>query len=224
MKHIRIRLTAHGREGDIHPVYGVMTNASFVQRATALQWNYTGDALGILHYVVGEIDTLETSLREIPEVAGYDLERIDDRTCYVYIRDRTTDSLRELFGPLAAGGLVIVPPITYTPDGDVLLSIFGPDEELQTALDELSGAVDVTIEQVGGLTSTVAAVEGRLTERQRDAVTTAIELGYYDVPRTTTHEAVAAELDCSPSTAAEHLRKAEARVLRTQFGEYCEST
>ncbi len=42
MKHIRVRITARGRAGDIHPMYGVMTEAPFVERATALQWNYTG--------------------------------------------------------------------------------------------------------------------------------------------------------------------------------------
>jgi hypothetical protein len=59
MKHARVRITAHGQESDIHPMYGVITEASFVERATALQWNYTGDALGILHYVVGDADALE---------------------------------------------------------------------------------------------------------------------------------------------------------------------
>nr|WP_284011073.1 helix-turn-helix domain-containing protein [Halomicroarcula sp. YJ-61-S] len=37
------------------------------------------------------------------------------------------------------------------------------------------------------------------------------------MPRTATHEAVADALDCAPSTAAEHLRKAESRVLHALF-------
>ena len=217
MKHVRVRITAHGREGDIHPMYGVMTRAPFVERATALQWNYTGDALGILHYVVGDADALEAAMREIPEVVGYDVERIDNRSCYVYVRDATTDSLREMFGPISSGGLVVVPPIEYEPDGTVALSIFGPDDEIQDAVETISVPVEVTIEAVGGLAGTTAAVEARLTDRQREAVETALELGYYDVPRTATQEDVAAELDCAPSTAAEHLQKAESRVLRAQF-------
>lgn len=217
MKHVRVRITAHGREGDIHPMYGVMTRASFVERATALQWNDTGSALGILHYVVGDADALEAAMREIPEVVGYDIERIDGQSCYVYVRDATTDSLREMFGPVSSGGLVVVPPIAYEPDGTVAFSMFGPDDELQNAVTDISVPVDVTIEAIGGLARTRAAVGARLTERQREAVKTAVELGYYDIPRTATQRDIAVELDCAPSTAAEHLRKAESRIVQAQF-------
>lgn len=217
MKHIRVRITAHGQAGDIHPMYGVMTEAPFIQRATAIQWNYTGDALGILHYVVGDADALERAMQEIPEVVGYDIERIDELSCYVYVRDATTDSLQEMFGPISSGGLVVVPPIEYDPDGTVAFSIFGPDDELQDAIEGISVPVDVTIEAVGGLAGTTAAVETLLTDRQREVVETAVDLGYYDIPRTASQEDIAAELDSAPSTIAEHLRKAEARVLQAQF-------
>lgn len=191
MKHVRVRLTAHGRERDIHPMYGVMTEAPFVTRATALQWNYTGDALGILHYVVGDADALERAMQEIPEVVGYDIERIDERSCYVYVRDTTTDPLQEMFGPLSSGGLVVVPPIEYERDGTVALSIFGPDDELQEAIQRISVPIDVTIEAVGGLDGATAAVDACLTGRQREVVETAVELGYYDVPKTASQEDVA---------------------------------
>jgi predicted DNA binding protein len=44
-------------------------------------------------------------------------------------------------------------------------------------------------------------------------LTVAVELGYYGSPRAGTVEDVADELGCARSTAAEHLRKAEATVL-----------
>lgn len=213
-----MRLDGRGREGDIHPMYGVMTSAPFVERATAIQWNYTGDALGILHYVVGDADALEDAMQSIPEVVGYDIERVDERSCYVYVRDATTDALRELFAPISAGGLVVVPPIRYERDGTVTFSLFGPDDELQDALADISVPVDVEIEAVGGLAETTATADAHLSARQREAVETAVGLGYYDVPRTASQADVAAALDCAPSTAAEHLRKAEAEVLRLQFG------
>ena len=218
MKHVRVRITAHGREGDIHPMCGVLTKAPFVERATALQWNYTGDALGVLHYVVGDADALETAMREIPEVVGYDIERIDDRSCYVYVRDATTDSLQETFGPLSSGGLIVVPPIKHEPDGTVVFSIFGPDDEIQDAVKIVAVPVEVSIEAVGGLAGTTPTVKARLTDRQYETVKTALQLGYYDIPKTATQENVAVELDCAPSTAAEHLQKAESQVLQAQFG------
>lgn len=217
MKHIRVRITARDRAEEIHPMFGVLTGAPFVERATAIQWNYTGDALGILHYVVGDPDPLERSMQEIPEILGYDMERIDERSCYVYVRDETTDPLQEVFRPITSGGLIIVPPIEYDRDGTVLISMFGPDDEVQNAIDAIAVPVDVTIESVGGLAGTTAAIETRLTDRQREVLKTAVELGYYDVPRTVSQEDVAAELNRAPSTVAEHLRKSESRVLRAHF-------
>ncbi|WP_433627586.1 helix-turn-helix domain-containing protein [Halomicrococcus sp. NG-SE-24] len=219
MKHVRVRITAGGRETEIHPMYDVWANASFVERATALQWNFTGDALGILHYAVGDADAFEAAVEEIPEVLGYDIARVGEDAFYVYVRDATTDALGELFGPITQGGLVVVPPIRYHEDGTVTFSLFGPDAEIQAAIETVPGPVDVTIEEIGGLDATAATVETHLSERQREAIETAFELGYYEIPREASHTDIAAAIDCAPSTAAEHLRKAESKLVSSMVGE-----
>jgi len=217
MKHVRVRVTADGREDEIHPMYDVMANAPFVERGTALQWNFTGDALGILHYIEGDIDAYRETAEATPEVLGFDLVPAGEDAFYAYIRDATTDSLQELFGPITSGGLVVVPPIVYHADGTVTLSIFGPDDEMQAAIEAVPDPISVDIEEVSGLSATAAAVETSLSERQREALGVALDVGYYDIPREASHEAVAEELGCAPSTAAEHLRKAESKVLRAVF-------
>ncbi|QLG61672.1 helix-turn-helix domain-containing protein [Halorarum salinum] len=218
MKHVRVRITAGGREAEIHPMYDVWANAEFLERATALQWNYTGDALGILHYAVGDADAFEAAVEGIPEVLDYDVVRAGSGSFYVYVRDATTEELGDLFGPITEGGLVVVPPIRYHEDGTVTLALFGPDAEIQAALERVPVPVDVTVEAVGGLDATAATVETHLSVRQREAVEAGLELGYYEVPREAGHEAVAAALDCAPSTAAEHLRKAESKLVSVVFG------
>lgn len=218
MKHVRVRITAGGREDEIHPMYDLWANAPFIERATALQWNFTGDALGILHYAVGDIGAFEAAVGGIPEVLDYDLERAGQDAFYVYIRDATTDALGDLFGPITEGGLIVVPPIRYHEDGTVTFSLFGPDAELQTAIESVPDPVDVTIEEVSGLETTAVAAETRLTGRQREAVGAAVGLGYYEVPREADHADVAAAIDCAPSTAAEHLRKAESKLVPSVFG------
>jgi len=54
---------------------------------------------------------------------------------------------------------------------------------------------------------------GTLTERQRDVLETAYEMGYYDVPRTASSEAIAAEMDLTAATVTEHLQRAERNLL-----------
>ncbi|WP_276278984.1 helix-turn-helix domain-containing protein [Halorussus caseinilyticus] len=53
------------------------------------------------------------------------------------------------------------------------------------------------------------SLAGRLTMRQFEGIETARGLGYYDVPREAELSEVAAELDCTESTASALLRKAE---------------
>lgn len=217
MKHVRVRITAAGREAEIHPMYDVWANASFIERASALQWNFTGDALGILHYAVGDADDFEATVKEIPEVLEYELVRAGEDAFYVYVRDATTDALGDLFGPITQGGLVVIPPIQYHEDGTVTFSLFGPDAEIQAAIETVPSPVDVTIEEISGLEATATAVETHLSERQREAIETAVELGYYEIPREAGHDDIARVLNCAPSTAAEHLQKAESKVISLIF-------
>lgn len=48
---------------------------------------------------------------------------------------------------------------------------------------------------------------------KREALEAGSRTGYYDVPRTGSIEDVASELDCAASTASNHLRKAESRLV-----------
>jgi len=54
---------------------------------------------------------------------------------------------------------------------------------------------------------------GKLTDRQREVLETAMELGYFQRPRDANATEVAAALDITPSTFAEHLASAQSKVL-----------
>lgn len=215
MKHVRLAITANGREAAIHPMYGVLTSAAFVERSTALQWNATGEELGILHHVVGDIDAFESAAREIEQVIDFELEPAGEGAFYAYIHDELTPASRAMFDHVSYGGLVVVPPMVYHEDGHVSISAFGPADVIQAAIDSLPDTIEVTVRAVGGLTGLPQVTESYLSDRQQAALSAAFELGYYDVPRTASQDDVATELDCAPSTAAEHLRKAEKKVVES---------
>lgn len=54
---------------------------------------------------------------------------------------------------------------------------------------------------------------GNLTPDQRNALVTAVERGYYDIPRAATLREVAADLDISHQTLSEHLRRATRKLV-----------
>jgi predicted DNA binding protein len=53
----------------------------------------------------------------------------------------------------------------------------------------------------------------KLTNKQRTILSSAYNLGYYDIPRRFDSEQLAKKLNLGKSTVAEHLRKAERRLI-----------
>jgi hypothetical protein len=213
MEHVRLTLDGGGREADVHPMYGLLSDSEDVERATAVQWNYTGQELGIMHHVVGNAAAFERAVEEIPQVVEYELARTAKGAFYAYVRDELTAEARALFEAVATRPTVVVPPVVWEADGTVALSAFGPGAEIQATLGLVPEFLDVAVREVGGMAGLPGLHETVLSTRQREAVRAGLRLGYYEVPREVSHEAVAGALGCAPSTAAEHLRKAESKLL-----------
>lgn len=219
MKHVRLTLDADGREAEIHPVYDVLANAPYIDRATATHWNFSGDELGIMHYVEGDAGAFRADIEAIPEVLDYELTPTGENAFYVYIRDATNEPLRELFGAVTRSPAVVIPPIEYAEDGTVSYSVFGPSAEIQAAIESIPVPIEVGIREVGSMRASPGMDETLLSDRQREAIDAAVSLGHYEIPREASYEDIAAAIGCAPSTAAEHLRKAEAKLLRSILGD-----
>lgn len=87
------------------------------------------------------------------------------------------------------------------------LDVLGPVEILQKkALAERSIRDTFAI--------SLSSVFSNLTGRQLDALETAIEFGYYQVPKRTTAEEIARRRKVPRTTYEEHVRKAESKVFR----------
>jgi len=93
------------------------------------------------------------------------------------------------------------------------LTLVGPGETVQRAVEAVPDDIGVDVREVGEYASHRFEPSAALTDRQFEAVAAAVDCGYYDEPREGSTAAVAEALDCSPGTAAEHLRKAKARVM-----------
>jgi predicted DNA binding protein len=106
-------------------------------------------------------------------------------------------------------------PIGSTADGRLRVVMIGETSEvLRTALADLPPALDVTVERIGPYPDGGELVS-LLTDRQREVLDVALDLGYYDVPRGATHRDVAERLGLSVGTVSEHLQKIESRVFET---------
>ncbi|MDJ1432319.1 helix-turn-helix domain-containing protein [Halostagnicola sp. A-GB9-2] len=216
MKYVRLTLDAGGRADEIHPMYDLLVDETVVDRATAMHWNITDEELGIMHFVEGDANQFIAALERIPEVRAYEIARAGDGKFYVYVRDEMSEPLCDLFSELTRSPVVVIPPVTYESEsGTVSYAAFGPAGEVQTAIDRIPEPIEVTVSEIGGLSAVPGIHEPRLSPRQREALTVGLSHGYYEIPREASHVDVARAMGCAPSTAAEHLRKGEANLLRS---------
>lgn len=68
------------------------------------------------------------------------------------------------------------------------------------------------VHRLTGDDETAAPGDG-LTDRQREALRTAYELGYFEIPRRSSLDDIAAELDITPPSVSERLRRAQTQLI-----------
>ncbi|WP_458188423.1 helix-turn-helix domain-containing protein [Haladaptatus sp. NG-WS-4] len=173
----------------------------------ALETNELDASLAVIedHRSTDEVDVLER----------FELEHADRESATLFIRGSLTE-----FTPLQTllyeGFLPIGP--TKLEDGRECFDLLLNDrEELSKATEVLSEFGPVVVERISNDFSrrvTPSAAEwqellGTVPPRQRELISLALEEGYFDIPRGTTLEELAEEMDITKSTASNHLRKAE---------------
>lgn len=201
-----------------HPMDRFLREEDAVEREALLTWNVTPDGEEYaLFSVEGDIDRYRARIDEVDSVLDYNLTPVDDRHFYAYVRQATRDAERQLRAAFARRNLVVVPPIRYDEEG-MHLTVVGAGADLTELVEAFPDAIDVAVEAVGEYDRHHGTPAASLTDRQLEAVETAVRLGYYDVPRTASLEAVADALGCASSTASTLLRKAERGVMTRLVG------
>ncbi|WP_202935105.1 helix-turn-helix domain-containing protein [Halorussus amylolyticus] len=138
---------------------------------------------------------------------------MDDHTFYAYVTMELRPEDRAWREAMAGRRIVLVPPMVFGPDGAIALTVLGDPEELRRVVADFPSAVEVEVDRVGEHRHLAGSLAGRLTMRQFEAIEVARNLGYYHVPREAELADVAAELDCTESTASALLRKAERALV-----------
>lgn len=205
--------------GSIHPVGTSIAETSGVEREALLYVDALFDGNGLLFYRLhGDIDPLRPRLDAQEEVIDYEVLDVTGETSYIYFYVRSGQPAGLLMYLAQKYALVVETPIEFGPDGTVVITVAGTQENLREAFHEFPSDIAVHVESAGEYTPGHGQLLTSLTDRQREVLETAFRLGYYDVPRDATHECIAAELDVATSTIDEHLRKAESRLFGSLLG------
>lgn len=199
----------------VHPVHREVVERDGVTRADVVTWAPVGSAATLMHYDADR-ETVAALLDAIEAVTDVSLVAGNDGT-YAFVRQSEyafADALLEL---VSAADAAFLPPLTFHGDRTASFEAVGEPSGLAAFYDDLAAVADTRVKSVHDFDQ--GDTPARLTDRQRRALTVAVALGYYAVPRTGAVADVAAELDCATSTAGELLRKAEAAVIRDVVGD-----
>ncbi|EMA45024.1 helix-turn-helix domain-containing protein [Halococcus saccharolyticus] len=212
MKYLELRLQQS--EDVIHPMHEFVAAREEYGSYRLLQWNpAVGETNTMIFAVEGEPEPYAAALETVETALEFEIVPGEGETFYVYVRERLAAEARQLTDAFTHGSLVVMPPLEYRSDRTIDLTVVGSADALQTAIDEAPPGVDAEIRSVGSYDAGTIETASALSDRQAEAATTAVDLGYYETPREATVADVADRLGCAPGTAAEHLRKAEATLV-----------
>lgn len=209
MRYLRLTLAEDAFPPSPAITRGAVLNMRLLRDGTSLE----------LDYVEGDIDALIAELEDDPDCLQYEVSDRDGQQCYVYIHGRPEEQLRHLYELLGTYSLLIDLPIRFGGGADVTVRIVGYEQGLSDAYQAFPEEIraHMTIEQVGTYLPDTPELYSLLTPRQHEVIEAAVAVGYYATPRTATATDVAERVGCARSTAAEHLRNSETRLMTALF-------
>ncbi|MBX0325855.1 helix-turn-helix domain-containing protein [Halomicroarcula sp. F13] len=220
MKHLQV--TVHVDEDRTPEFFELLADSPAIAEARLVDWSITaGDQSTLLYTVDGDPTAIAERAADTAGIESVELSETTQGQTYVMVvmRPLETPLFAAIYRASSQPGILVRKPIVYR-DRTMSARVVGDATALQRALEAAPDGVDVQIDEIGRIESHTDDPVARLSDRQREAIDAALELGYYSQPRGATHEDVAAELDCAAPTASEHLQKAEATIVRTVMDEF----
>lgn len=211
MRYAVVRLTP--LEGGFGPVDRAMSDDPDIRPRTLNQINVLNDGTAaFLYELSGDLDRITELLEADPNTIAYQVSETENGYL-LYLHQQPVGAAVDVLGVLDEHEIVVDTPMTFVPDGGLRLTVFGSNEVIQTAAAAVPDSVRVTVERTGDYDPESESLLSLLTETQRETLEVAMELGYYEVPRQTTHEAIAEVRGRSPSAVGEQLQRIEKTIF-----------
>lgn len=167
----------------------------------------------ILFRVRGGDDRVSDLLEATPDVLEYHVTG-GNGTVHAYVHFRPPEVVSSLFYLQRTNAVVVRTPIRWLEDGKLEVSMVGSHDTLQAVIEEIPEEVETELLEIGEYAPGDDSPDRLLTDRQREVLDAALEVGYYDEPREATQADVADRVGLSAATVGEHLRRIEGTVFR----------
>ncbi len=215
MKYVRV--TASPDPELIPRAYSVVSESGPVTELRVLDWNLAAEAASTLLYAIdGDATEFQRAARETTGIDSIRLSKTEAATSFALLEARPSSIpfFETMVTGVGRAGMILRRPLVYRNSRSHGL-VVGKPAPLQAMFDEMSDSIDFRVTSIGRFPSPADDPSTRLTNRQREVIETALEMGYYEQPREIAHEDIASELGCGVSTVTEHLHKAEDKLIRS---------
>lgn len=192
------------------PTHRAVMTAGGVSRSELLVWGPQLETT-TLSWFDADPAAVERLLERVDTVIEFHLVAGDGGS-YAFTDRESTEFDSAVLSRIAESQLVFVPPLSFHENGEIRVEVVGEQSRLAAFFDAVRGLIDIRLEAVHSFDRHGQAAT--VTDRQRQALSAAADVGYYELPRTGSVADVASELGCAHSTAGELLRKAEISVVR----------
>lgn len=164
---------------------------------------YPGEDAAVAERVAGHYEPIQSRVSQVGE------------NVLAYVHFEPSPAEAASLGALDEHPVAVDMPVYVGDDGRLHVTVVGHPGPMRDALAEVANGFDVVVRKTGEYDpgTTTASLFAQLTESEQTTLAAARRLGYYEVPRTATHEDVAEELGVSRSTVGEHLRRAESKLV-----------
>ncbi len=166
-----------------------------------------------------EIDRARDALRRRYHLRDFEILEVGDdgRTYVALLRQQNPGILEDLLDELGAG--VTPTPPTVLRRESATLSFVADDRAERRIADLLDGlGIRWTLKSRRAVRRPRSADEAGLTARQRELLSLAWNLGYFDIPARADLARLAALTGLSRNTVSQHLRRGMRRILRDWVG------
>lgn len=215
MRSVTIRLTSEN-EG-FHPFDEALVEAADIDRVSIREIRSLEDGTALVLYVLrGDLTRATEILSNHETVSKHTISGTDRGIAYIHFQPEGAS--RELLRIIHEFELVLQTPVECLSTG-IRLTIIADGETIRQAVARVPDDLSVSLESICAYEYGQNHEHSILTPRQHEVLDTAVECGYYELPRELTTERLADQLGIAQSTMGEHLRKIESRIIMDYVSE-----
>lgn len=204
-------------EGGVHPIETALTRSSSVTRGVIREVNLLNDGTAVVLYTLtGDLERARELLAALDSVHTVHVGGDQEGMAFVHFEPNAT--VRTLLDIVDDNEFALDRPIECNRAGGLRVTLIGEQQAISRATDLVPAEVGLQLEGTGEYDPRSDELATLLTDRQREVLAVAVDEGYYEEPRQTTHEEIARTVGLTAGTVGEHLRKAEERILAGVVG------